>query len=185
MRFKWRKWNMVLHRDLGYFFCAMTLIYALSGIALNHLKDWDPSYSVSTREVSWEIASPADPLSEAAVLEFLDRYGEKGNYKKHYRPDPGTLKVFLEGGSVRLDLATGKGVIEKLKRRPVLYQVNFLHYNPSRLWTWFSDVYAGALMIIAVTGLFVLKGKKGITGRGAWLAGAGALLPLIFLLLRL
>lgn len=44
-----------------------------------------------------------------------------------------------------------------------------------------ADIYAVVLLILAVTGLFVLKGKKGITGRGAWLTGAGILVPVIFL----
>ncbi|HKL38702.1 MAG TPA: hypothetical protein VJ876_07375, partial [Bacteroidales bacterium] len=48
---KWRKLNRILHRDLGYFFFGMTLIYALSGIALNHIDDWNPSYSIESEEI--------------------------------------------------------------------------------------------------------------------------------------
>jgi len=44
-----------------------------------------------------------------------------------------------------------------------------------------ADIYAAVLLILAVTGLFVLKGKKGITGRGAWLTGLGVLIPVIFI----
>ncbi|HPE87100.1 MAG TPA: peptidase, partial [Bacteroidales bacterium] len=33
-----RKIVRITHRDLGYFFFAMTLIYALSGIGMNHLE---------------------------------------------------------------------------------------------------------------------------------------------------
>jgi uncharacterized membrane protein YhdT len=44
-----------------------------------------------------------------------------------------------------------------------------------------ADIHAVVLLILAVMGLFVLKGKKGITGRGAWLTGAGILAPVIFL----
>ena len=38
MALKWRKWNRAVHRDFGYLFLGMTIIYALSGIALNHMK---------------------------------------------------------------------------------------------------------------------------------------------------
>jgi len=41
-----------------------------------------------------------------------------------------------------------------------------LHYNPNKIWTWFSDVFAGALILFALTSLFMVKGKKGIMGRG-------------------
>ena len=36
-------------------------------------------------------------------------------------------------------------------------------------------------LTLAVTGLFVIRGKKGIKGRGAWLATTGILIPLLFL----
>ena len=72
--------------------------------------------------------------------------------------------------------------LEIVRRCPVFYEVNFLHYNPKHLWTWFSDVFCVALMVLAITGPFVLKDNKGITGRGAWLTGVGVLLPLLFLL---
>ena len=42
-----------------------------------------------------------------------------------------------------------------------------------------------ALGVLAVTGLFVLKGKKGITGRGAWLSALGVVVPFVFLWLYL
>ncbi len=181
MKFNWRKWNRVLHRDVGYFFFGMTIIYALSGIALNHLKDWNPSYIVHKRDVLWDQSYIGDPVSQSAVLLFLEKYGEAGNYKKHYHPEPGQLKIFLNSGSAEIDLASGQGIIEKLKRRPLLYEVNFLHYNPRRLWTWFSDIFCVSLILIAVTGLFIIRGKNGISRRGAWLAGIGILIPLLFL----
>jgi hypothetical protein len=43
-----------------------------------------------------------------------------------------------------------------------------------------ADVYAVGLIVLAITGMFVLKGKTGITGRGAWLTGAGVLLPVAY-----
>jgi uncharacterized protein len=179
--FRWRRWNNVLHRDVGYLVVGMTIIYALSGIALNHLRDWNPSYEVTRREVRWEGPVPAGEVPHEAVLSFLDRYGARDRYKKHYRPEPGQLKIFLHSGSIVLDAATGAGVMETLARRPVFFEVNFLHYNPRGLWTWFSDLYCVALMLVAVTGLFVLKGRKGIAGRGAWLTGIGVAIPLAFL----
>ena len=71
---------------------------------------------------------------------------------------------------------------EKSKKRPGLYQANFLHLNHAKkLWTWFADLYAIALGLLAITGLFILKGKKGLTGRGKWLVSAGFVIPLLFL----
>ena len=41
-----RKLSHALHRDIGYLCIGLTLIYALSGIAVNHIRDWNPSYRV-------------------------------------------------------------------------------------------------------------------------------------------
>jgi hypothetical protein len=178
---RWRKWNNVLHRDFGYFFFGMTLIYALSGIALNHIRDWNPNYIIRNWEVTAEIPGHSGYLTKEQVLEILDQVGEERNYKKHYFPNPKTLKVFLYGGTATFDLTSGSGYIETIRRRPVFNQVNYLHYNPEKWWTLFSDIYAGALILLAITGLFVIRGKNGITGRGAWLTLIGLLIPLIFL----
>jgi hypothetical protein len=182
---KWRKWNNILHRDIGYFFFGMTVIYAISGVALNHIVDWNPSYSVTRAEVQWPGEPGRETVTREAALAFLDQYGERDNYKKHYYPEPGYLKIFLKGGSVEIDLNTGRGILEKLDKRPLFFEVNYLHYNPNRLWTWFSDIYCLGLFILAITGLFVLKGRKGITGRGAWFTSVGVLIPILFLLFYL
>ena len=50
------------------------------------------------------------------------------------------------------------------------------------MYTWFSDIYAAGLIFLAITGLFVLRGKNGIIGRGAWLTAIGIILPALFLL---
>jgi hypothetical protein len=92
------------------------------------------------------------------------------------------MKIFLKGGSAVIDLETGEGLLERVSRRPFFREMNYLHYNPSELWTWTSDVFAGALIILAITGLFLVKGPKGITKRGAWLTILGIVLPIVFLL---
>ena len=50
-----RKWSRILHRDIGFFFIGTTLIYAISGIALNHLSDWNPNYSVENKHFKTDI----------------------------------------------------------------------------------------------------------------------------------
>ncbi len=177
----WRYWNRVLHRDLGYVFFGATIIYAVSGIALNHLDDWNPSYKVANREVQWQGSDLSASVSTEQVMRFLVGIGEDGAYKKHYSPGPGQLKIFINSGSVIFDCETGRGMLEKLERRPLLYEFNYLHYNPRRLWTWYSDLFCVALVVVSVSGLLIIKGKKGITGRGAWLTGIGIIIPAILL----
>ncbi len=181
----WRKINRILHRDFGYFFVATSIVYAVSGIALNHIRDWNPNYVITTRNIKISEIPGRDAINELWVLGILDEWGEKDNYKKHYFPAPARLKIFLKGGSLLIDLNSGSGFIEKIRKRPIFHGMNYLHYNPGKVWTWFSDIYAGSLILLSVTGLFILRGKNGITGRGAWLTLAGIVVPLIILYLIL
>jgi uncharacterized protein len=181
----WRKWNKILHRDFGYFFFFTTIIYALSGIAINHRDDWDPNYRIVANEISVEIPSHKEQITKTEVRDMLSILGSDLKYRSHYFPGKETLKVFIKDGSVTIDLTNGDGIIEQTRRRPVFAPMNYLHYNPVKWWTIFSDIYAGALVLLAVTGLFIIRGKKGITGRGAWITGIGILIPIIFLIVYL
>ncbi len=54
MKFQWRKWFRVVHRDFGYLFFGLTLVYSVSGIALNHLDDWNSNYIIVRKEITVE-----------------------------------------------------------------------------------------------------------------------------------
>ena len=180
-----RRWNNVLHRDIGYLCVGMTLIYAISGIVMNHFKSGDflhPDYSKSYTELKLPV--PEDgKASPAYVYSILDRLEERDHYKS-YITGTGYVQIFTTTGFIYIDLATGEAEMEKKTPRYVIKEMNLLHYNSlKKMYTWFSDVYAGALIILAITGLFVLRGKNGIIGRGAWLTAIGILLPALFLIL--
>ena len=177
-KFKWRKWNRAVHRDLGYFFFGITIIYAISGIAINHADDWNPNYMISRYEFNAHL--PDNPGKDV-VKQMLTDLEEEGTYKKHFFPQPNHLKVFIKNGTVEVNMETGIGILEKVKKRPIIKEMNYLHYNPVKWWTIYSDIYVVALLIISISGLFILKGPKGITKRGAWLTIVGILIPLVFL----
>lgn len=184
MKFNWRKWFRVVHRDFGYLFFGITIVYSISGIALNHLDDWNSNYIITRREIRLENPQNIDfRITKEEMRKLLEPTGEAKNYKNHYFPQPGKLKIFFKGGSAVIDLESGIGILERVKRRPFFREMNYLHYNPVNLWTWISDVFAGALIILAITGLFLVRGVKGITGRGAWMTILGILIPLIILLI--
>lgn len=185
MEIKWRKYNRAIHRDLGYFFCVMTIIYGLSGIALNHIDTWNSNFSVISKNKNVPLPAQVDSIKNKDVFAIIKPFGEK-TFVKTYRPEPQVLRVYIVGGHIDVNLRSGDARLEKTIRRPVFYQMNRMHYNKLKSgWTWFSDIFAGALIILAISGLFILKGKNGITRRGAWLTLAGLLIPIIFLILYL
>ena len=181
---RWRRWNAAIHRDLGYLCAGLTLVYAVSGIAVNHTADWNPNYAVSARTVTLgDDVVGGDPASAAFVGRVLAALDERGTPRGTFRPDLATVQIFLEGATVSVDLSARTASLERVRDRPGLRQANFLHLNHAKkLWTWMADVYAAALALLAVTGLFVLRGRNGITGRGAWLTLAGVAVPALFLL---
>lgn len=178
-----RKWSRILHRDIGFFFIGTTLIYAISGIALNHMADWNPNYSVENKSFTTEINLENNASVKNNILLLLDEVDNKENYKQHYYPSASNLKIFLKGGSsILVDVKSGNGRAEYLKKRAMFYEVNYLHYNPNKIWMWFSDIFAGALILFSITSLFMIKGKKGVVGRGGIYTVLGIIIPILFLM---
>lgn len=172
----WRKWNNILHRDIGYLIVGLTIVYGVSGLAVNHVADWNPSY---TREKTFFTIPPIlTTHRDSIVAEARSALALNEEPRNTFRPDEQTLQLFYEGFTVAVDLPTGSVVRESVAQRPVLFEFNQLHLNtPKRVWTIIADLYAVSLILVAITGLFVLKGKYGITGRGAWLTALGTALP--------
>ena len=180
-----RKWSRVIHRDLSFFFSGMVLIYAISGIVMNHRNTINPNYSVERQEYAiTEILPMQSDFKKEDVLKLLVPLGEEGNYTKHYFPQENLMKVVLKGGSsLVVELSTRHAVYEKLTRRPLLSALTKLHYNPGSWWTHFADLFAAGLIIITVSGIIMIKGPKGLWGRGGIELAAGIIIPLLFLFL--
>jgi uncharacterized protein len=177
------KLNRIAHRDIGYLIAGLTIIYAISGIALNHKNNWNPNYIIDNREFVSDIKITRENFNDDAAKEILKRAGINHDYKTFHYPNGEKVTIFIDGGLVQVNTVTGKGVIERISRRPIFYQLNFLHYNPGRWWKYFSDVFCLSLIIVTLSGLFIIKGKNGITKRGAILTIIGIILPLLFLLI--
>ncbi|MEZ4363000.1 MAG: PepSY-associated TM helix domain-containing protein [Kofleriaceae bacterium] len=180
---KWRGLFRLVHRDVGSFCVALTLAYGLSGLAVNHLDDWNPSYRFETRRVELGAIPPGTPAElEAHVVRAL-AFDPK-HVRGHVQDSDTAFRVFLVGGEeVALDLRTGSATHKTVARRAVLFQVNALHLNHLKgVWTYVADAFAIALMVLAITGMTMMKGDAGLRGRGKWFVGAGLLVPLGFIL---
>ena len=180
---KIRKLLRVLHRDLGYFIVGMTIVYSLSGIFLNHRHDFNPDYKIFSAEFQTKFQNKTN-LSEAEVKEILQSFEQKVVYKKHYLNNQGIVKVFIENGEVAINPVTGEGAMHYLQKRPIIFGMNRLHKATlGTVWKWGSDLMAVILLFVAVSGLFLLKGKRGFNRWGWWLTIAGFIVPLVFALI--
>lgn len=179
-QFKWRPWLRALHRDLGYLAVGLTFVYALSGLAVNHISDWDPNFTNFERSFDVQTPLPEDEAEAAkAVLEQAKLSEEPLDV---YSPAQGELEITLENSTLFVATQTGKVYEEGQEERFALRAANWLHLNRGKkAWTYFADAYAGALLLLAVSGMFMIRGRKGLLGRGAVLVLAGIAIPLGYL----
>lgn len=177
---KIRRFNIVTHRDVGYFFSSLIIVYCLSGIALNHINEWNPDFIILKDTVDLGRPYTREEIKQSEIKEFSAKIGE-ANYKIYDFPTRDQVKIYFDNASLHVYLGEGIGIYERVTRRPIIYQSNILHRNNIKGWKWFSDIFAVFLILINLTGIFILKGKHGLLGRGKWLIAAGALPPLIAL----
>jgi hypothetical protein len=179
----WFRLNRELHRDVGYFISVLTALYAISGLAVNHIGDWNPSYSVSERPVHVGPITTTD--LDAAERQVVDRLRlDPADVRGRHRPSPAELRVFLpDGGEIRVAMDTGDGTIKRVSRRPVLFESNLLHLNHLKgAWTFVADGLAVLLLFMSVGGLFMSRGRHSLARRGKWFVAAGLAVPVGFLI---
>ena len=178
----WRPWVRAIHRDIGYVVVGLTFIYALSGLAVNHITDWsdgDPSFRTYSRTIDVKDI----PSGEDAAIadELRRRLGIRETPREVYRASPDQLDVLFDKRSLHLDLAKGTLVDEGQEPRLFLRAANWLHLNRGKkAWTYVADAYAAGLLLLATSGMLMIAGKKGFLGRGAVLVLAGILIPVLY-----
>jgi len=171
-----------LHRDVGYFAVGLTLVYAISGLAVNHLKDWDPNFSQLNRTHQLGLPLPAD--DEAAAKSALRALGVHEEPREVYRASETQLDLVFDKRTFHVDTTSGVVHEEGQAARPLLRVANWLHLNRGKkAWTYVADFYAIFLIFLALSGLFMIPGRKGLLGRGAIVALLGAAVPVVYVLL--
>jgi uncharacterized protein len=176
-----RTWLRAIHRDVGYSAVGLTVAYAASGLAVNHVADWDPNFKNTTS--SHELGAPLPNDDEAASKQIRDRLGIRETPKEVYR-EGDELEMLFEHRTLHVTAATGHVVDEAQNPRFFIRAANWLHLNRGKkAWTYFADAYAAALLFLALSGLFMLAGKKGLFGRGAVFVLLGAAVPIVYVTL--
>lgn len=178
---RWRPRLRGLHRDIGYLLVGLTFVYAASGLAVNHIEDWDPNFEQFERTV--ELAAPLPEDEAAAARQVLAQLGvqEQPSDVFLYGQE---LEIQLEDRSLFVD-GEAMTILERGQdERRVLRLANWLHLNRGkRAWTVIADGYAILLLFLACSGMLMLPGKKGLAGRGWILVLLGAAVPVGYVLL--
>ena len=124
---------------------------------------------------------PLKGEDQAIADELRKRLVDRGDAAELYRPVPDELEVIFDKRSLHVNTATGHVVDEGKKPRFILHVANWLHLNRGKkAWTYFADGYAAALLVLAMSGMFMIAGKKGLIGRGAILVTLGIAIPVLY-----
>ncbi|MBS1579136.1 MAG: PepSY-associated TM helix domain-containing protein [Bacteroidetes bacterium] len=174
---KLRRWNIAWHRDLGYFFSALIILYCISGIALNHVNDWNPDFIIHRDTISLQQTYSKQQITNDVINNF-GKLVHENKYKVYDFPTNNQVKIYYDNATFHINFQQGVGIYENVAKRHLFYETNVLHRNSLKQWKWVSDIFAFMLIVISVTGLFILKGKYGFRKRGVWLVTAGFILPL-------
>ncbi len=178
VRRRFRGWLRALHRDAGYLVVGLTFVYAISGLALNHIDDFNANFSESRVERTMKAPLPGD--DKAAEQAVLAELGIREAPKESFI-DKDTVELRFEGRTVFVLRASGKITDESKTPRFFLRVSNWLHANRGKAaWTYIADGYAVFLLFLAISGPLMLKGNKGLIGRGAILIALGALVPFLY-----
>jgi hypothetical protein len=179
---KLRPWLRALHRDAGYLAVGLTFVYALSGLAVNHIADWDPNFTQIKETHQLKAPLPTD--DQALARKVLHDLGRSDSVEDVYRISDTEVELVAANVTYHVNPKTGRVRAEGQEPRLVLRIANWLHLNRGKqAWTYIADTYAVFLLFLASSGLFMIRGRKGLVGRGAVLTGIGAAVPILYVVL--
>ncbi|MCX7728528.1 MAG: PepSY-associated TM helix domain-containing protein [Bacteroidia bacterium] len=185
MQSRFRIRNIIIdwHRDIGYFISVLIIVYCISGIALNHIDDFNPDFIIQRDTLI---------IPHQYQLENCDNYTaqqisaliHESKIKVWDKPTADQIKIYYDNATLHIYIKERKGIYEQLSKRPIIYHSNLFHRNSIKGWKWISDIFATLLIIVTVTGLFMLKqkNKNSLFQKGKWYVIAGTILPFIFLI---
>jgi hypothetical protein len=182
---RFRRACRFLHRETGLLVFGLTVAYAISGVAVNHIDDWNPSYRYTAEPLAIDPGALEQVSTDSLAAVVCSRLALTEPVRHTWRPTPDRLDVITQAATYEVDLASGRVVRRSVRDRPFLRDVNFLHLNHGKgIWTWIADAYALGLLMLAATGIFLVGGRNGLAGRGGVWLMLGLVLPVGYLLLE-
>lgn len=196
-----QRWIRTLHRWhwISSALCLVgMLLFAITGITLNHAGQIDATPKVQSRSatlpeplrVALQAQAGVEGTSEVppALVAWLKRElaVDVQGAAVEWSPDELYWSMPRAGGDawLALDLVTGEAEFEDTDRGWVAY-FNDLHKgrHTGTAWRWFLDVFSIAALVFCITGLVLLQVHSRQRAMTWPMVGLGLLLPLVLLLL--
>lgn len=183
-----------LHRDLGYFFIGITIIYAITGFILSTRGlGWfmEKHTFTTTIEKNVKIEDIRDRvfinINQNNILnqydkEFQDLVKEKIK-RVLFKKRENDIYHFGTRG-LRIQYNVNNGVTEIKYRGYYLFLEKFISAHKTKndtAWFYISLIYSIVLAFFAISSIFMIKGKYGFKKRGVYLFTLGIATISIFL----
>ena len=138
------------------------LVFAVSGIAVNHKDDWNPNYQVKEQVIQLPVIQWQQDNDEILAKQILSFIDHEVQIKATYWAAPNKFKIFLKNdGSINVNFEIDELVYERIVARPFFQSINRLHLNETHTaWVIFSDLFSGLFIFLAMSALFMVKGKN-------------------------
>lgn len=170
------------HRDIAYFYVGLIIAFSFSGIFLNHRRTLNPRrYTYNTKEIQIKPLTKTE-VNDSFIQNFTAEFQINDDLRR-FQATENELSISYTTNDVKIDMATGKGSIVTYRTIPLLGQMTQLHQDTSNWWIYYSDLFGVGMITLAITGMFIEKGKNSFRKRGLKLALIGIIFPLIFLFL--
>ncbi len=172
------KWIRIIHRDLGFIMVGLCLVYGISGFTLNHMGDNNPAYKTTDG-----IVQLCPKLNDEGIKKEWNSKKKLPAISKVAQIDENHFRLLFKGGIGIYSFCDGKVEYEIHQKRVLIYWCNKLHYNSLKGWTIMGDIFAFSLVFFAISGVVMVKGKRGIKGRGKWFVLIGIIIPVLYITL--
>ena len=166
-----------IHRWAGFFILGFTLFYAVTGLLLNHRREF--GYFVEKERRT--LAAPA--LDSSAVTRALAAYEAACEEKRK----PTVVKVKNDGtvellygshGVVTYVFRPGSGMMERIEKKEIqpFHRLNRLHKaaRTSAAWIAAADLASILILVTALSALFLIRPR-----RSDWLMLAAGIFLLV------
>jgi hypothetical protein len=173
------------------------LLFTITGITLNHAAEIEaePVIEERTAQLPAQLLggiapktgeAERAPLPAPVTAWVSETFSVNAAGEAEWSPDEVYLALPRPGGDgwVAIDRATGEATAESTDRGWISY-LNDLHKgrNSGTAWKWFIDIFAGACLVFALTGLFLLQ-LHAAKRPSTWpIVGVGLLIPAVIALI--
>lgn len=173
------KYLRLTHRYVSFFCTGILALYLISGFMLNHQREFTFLRQKIKYSQTYSGQLPQDFTDYDAKCLLAGIDIDSTLYRKH--SVKGDIIEINGTSQLKVSVSRSSGIVEvtKIHRPPFLTALNKLHRNPNKVWTYFSDISLVLLIILVLTGLFIVPGKKGLWGIGGVLLLIGILIPVI------